>query len=85
MIELLPPVFPKLFVPDLKPAGMRSPKSGNLKLLLLEAEPYLVPITANNEAYVVLLISLPSHISQPFGALSPEKLTIIPQGLMSFL
>jgi hypothetical protein len=40
--------------------------------------PNVVPTTANNDAYVVRLTAVPSHISHPAGALTVGQVIISP-------
>ena len=56
---------------------------GKLNVVLPSPEPYLVPITANNSAYSVLLIACPLHSSQFVGIVVLNHSTTEPIGKVS--
>jgi len=48
--------------------------------VLLSPTPYVTPIAANSDEYVVLLTAAPLHSNQPVGIVTPANAVTAPVG-----
>jgi hypothetical protein len=69
-------------VPVPAPIGNLPLISGSVKVVFELPEPKVVPMTLNRSLNAILLMVLPSQISQPLGTEEPEKALITPAGVI---